>query len=131
MSKIFKAQYKKEALDKCSEEDFNGVDEDLAPKFKYNDTWFSRIKKKYLATVNKMDDMLENIGNNDNAPEEKEEGKAVKALQEAAKNERLRKRIETEKDSIESFIASVVKQVKDTELGQLLPVTAQSLQLSL
>ena len=86
VSKIYKAQYKKEALDKCSEEYFNGVDEDLAPKFKYNEAWFSSIKKKYLAIVNKMDDMLKNMGNKDDSPEKKEEGKAVKALQEAAKN---------------------------------------------
>ena len=59
LSKIYKAKYKKEALEKAAEDEFNSLDDKSVPKFRYNNTWYAAVKKRYVTVENKADDKIE------------------------------------------------------------------------
>ena len=59
LSKVYKAKYRKEALEKVTEEEFNGLDENSVSKFKSNDAWYTIVQKKYVIVENWADDKIE------------------------------------------------------------------------
>ena len=112
LSKVYKAKYKKEALEKVTEEEFNSLDEKSVPKFRYNDTWYSAVKKRYVTVKNRVDDKIEAEDQVDKEDDiEKEEKLQLSTLQDTAKKERLGRRIVAERRSIEVFISDVIKQI--------------------
>ena len=132
LSKVYKAKYKEEALEKVTEDEFNSLDEKSVPKFRYNDTWYSAVKKRYVTVKNRVDDKIEAEDQVDEKDDiEKEEKLQLSTLQDTAKKERLGRRIVAERKSIEDFISDVVKQIDLAPEGSILPVRAQVLQGSL
>ena len=58
LSTVYKASYRREALDKVTEEEFNSEDKEAGTKFQYNDAWLKGVKKKLSSAIAKADEKL-------------------------------------------------------------------------
>ena len=132
LSRIYKVQYRKEAVNKTSEESFNEKDKDGVPVFEYNADWYKSVRRKYADIINKSDERIEKESSEpSDVKEEVVEKEDMSEAKEIAKIDRLKKRIDSEKKSIKEFVSKIEKQVEKTNDGEMEIVVCQAFNNSL